>query len=397
MNYYVTIVIGFIVCLQQKKSLAAVLSARCRSRCLAKEVETHLNITWISECVTEDCSACMKPCEQRRKKEKLSCVSICGPPVVPVKNGNACRESCRFLKWMHTEGDNSSCPIASTKSQCVLMQPENVEVEVSSNDHSQNFSIKWNGSWPTATVFIVSTRKQTKGKQLDKDVSHDWEELIQTSHTSVEVQPVPLLWHQYKVLAVTQYGSSSFSIPSKLIFAKPLRPQPPRNFHVVSMYIIKDLVQVEVSWKKPLNTIALPIHRYRLQWSLRPDIHLDEFISLQVRDKRLKGTIHKFTISNLQPNRTYVLELQAICRYENRRLRSKQVTVRIQTPTVAEVMETKKVKKTEIKRNKINNFLKKVTSRLPDRPITVTSMPGISSAKLSSTLQSLAMNSTFKS
>lgn len=88
---------------------------------------------------------------------------------------------------------------------------------------------------------------------------------------------------------------------------------------------------------------ALPIHRYRLQWSLRPDIHLDEFISLQVRDKRLKGTIHKFTISNLQPNRTYVLELQAICRYENRRLRSKQVTLRIQTPTVAEGTEGQRV------------------------------------------------------
>lgn len=59
----------------------------------------------------------------------------------------------------------------------VLMQPENVEVSI--NDHLQKFSFKWNGSWPTATVFIVLTRKQMKGKQLDKDAWHDWEELIQ--------------------------------------------------------------------------------------------------------------------------------------------------------------------------------------------------------------------------
>lgn len=59
------------------------------------------------------------------------------------------------------------------------MQPENVEV--SKNDHLQKFSIKWNGSWPTATVFIVSTRKQIKGKQSDKDAWQDWEESIQVS------------------------------------------------------------------------------------------------------------------------------------------------------------------------------------------------------------------------
>ncbi|RMX37715.1 hypothetical protein pdam_00023012 [Pocillopora damicornis] len=379
MNHYAIILVGFFILhLQHKKSLASVLSARCRSRCLAKqEIETHLNVTWISECVTEGCSACMKPCEQR-KKEKLSCASICGSPVTPVKNRNACTESCGFLKLMRTEG--------------VLMQPENVEVSI--NDHLQKFSIKWNGSWPNATVFIVLTRKQMKGKQLDKDAWHDWEELIQTTHTSVEVEPMPLFWHQYKVVAVTQDGSSAFSIPSKPVFAEPQRLQPPRDFHVVSMYTVKGQAQVDVSWKKPVNTIALPIHRYRLQWSLRPDIHLEEFITLPVQHERLEGKIHRFTISNLQPNRTYVLELQAISRYNKKRLRSHRVSLRIQTPAVAEVKKNKGIKNSE-KWNKIINIKKKATDSHTGRPTTVTMIPGISLAKMRSTHQSQVPNSTF--
>lgn len=67
---------------------------------------------------------------------------------------------------------------------------------------------------------------------------------------------MPLFWHQYKVVAVTQYGSSAFSIPSKPVFSEPQRLQPPRDFHVVSMYTVKGQAQVDVSWKKPVNTIG---------------------------------------------------------------------------------------------------------------------------------------------
>lgn len=69
---------------------------------------------------------------------------------------------------------------------------------------------------------------------------------------------------------------------------------------------------------------------------MRPDVHLDEFISLKVLEKRISGKIHRHTIDNLQPNRTYLLELQAISRWKRRRLRSHQVTLRIQTPALAE-------------------------------------------------------------
>ena len=59
------------------------------------------------------------------------------------------------------------------------MQPEDVEVSLSSNDESLNFSINWNGSWPSATMFVVLTRQQAKRVPADEDTSQGWMELIQ--------------------------------------------------------------------------------------------------------------------------------------------------------------------------------------------------------------------------
>lgn len=84
---------------------------------------------------------------------------------------------------------------------------------------------------------------------------------------------------------------------------------------------------------------GLLIHRYKLSWSMRPDITLDQFESFQVIDKRIKGNIHRYTITNLQPNKTYKLELQAIILGHEKRLRSKRVTLTIRTPALTEGTE----------------------------------------------------------
>jgi len=59
-------------------------------------------------------------------------------------------------------------------------------------------------------------------------------------------------------------------------------------------------------------------------------------ISLEVRDRRIKGNIHQYSIKELLPNRTYVLEIQAISRWREKRLRSQWVILRIRTPATEE-------------------------------------------------------------
>ena len=78
----------------------------------------------------------------------------------------------------------------------------------------------------------------------------------QTTLQSTRVNLQPIVWHQFKVAAVNQYGASSYSVPSKFIFTNPKRPGPPRGFKVTAMYKVKGHVNVDVSWKKPDSAIG---------------------------------------------------------------------------------------------------------------------------------------------
>lgn len=59
------------------------------------------------------------------------------------------------------------------------MTPENVDVSTTNNEDTQNFSITWNGTWPSATVFVVMVRQMKKGVTPDVAPSHGWTELKQ--------------------------------------------------------------------------------------------------------------------------------------------------------------------------------------------------------------------------
>ena len=58
-----------------------------------------------------------------------------------------------------------------------------------------------------------------------------------------------------------------------------------------------------------------------------------------VTDRRIPGNIHEYTIKELLPNRTYVLEIQVIGRWREQRLRSERVKLTIRTLALQEGME----------------------------------------------------------
>jgi len=68
---------------------------------------------------------------------------------------------------------------------------------------------------------------------------------------------------------------------------------------------------------------------------MRPDIVLDQYESFEVSEQRIKGNIHQYTVSELQPNTTYLLEIQAILRLSTKRVRSSRVTLTVRTPALA--------------------------------------------------------------
>ena len=71
------------------------------------------------------------------------------------------------------------------------MRPENVQVSFpdSRNKKSQNYTISWNGTWPSSTVFVVVAKKQTKSSSSEShDNSHDWTEIKQASSCKKETR-----------------------------------------------------------------------------------------------------------------------------------------------------------------------------------------------------------------
>ena len=68
---------------------------------------------------------------------------------------------------------------------------------------------------------------------------------------------------------------------------------------------------------------------------MRPDILLDQYEYFEVSEQRIKGNIHQYTINGLQPNTTYILEIQAILRLNTKRVRSSRVTLTVRTPALA--------------------------------------------------------------
>jgi len=67
---------------------------------------------------------------------------------------------------------------------------------------------------------------------------------------------------------------------------------------------------------------------------MRPGIILDQYESIEVSEQRINGNIHQYTINGLQPNTTYLLEIQAILRLNTKRVRSSRVTLTVQTPAL---------------------------------------------------------------
>ncbi|XP_020605527.1 anosmin-1-like isoform X2 [Orbicella faveolata] len=346
---FFSILIG--VCVFNENS-ATVLSARCKSRCLAK-------VTAVPECITQDCSACMKPCQDQEKKGILSCSILCGSGA-HVKRRNICKDSCKFMKHLHLEDHgNSSCPTGVAESKCELMRPENVQVSPPKTK-KESRKVTWNGTWPPETVFIIFERWHKKGMSAAQGTSQGWREFKQTILQSITVELQPLVWHQFKVLAANQYTTSSFSLPSKLEFAELRSPGPPREFRVLSMRTVKGHAEVDISWRKPESNNGLPIHKYKLSWSMRPDILLDQYESFEVSEQRIKGNIHQYSINGLQPNTTYLLEIQAILRLNTKRVRSSRVTLTVRTPALAKVSK----KKTKVAKNSISSSTKSTNGKM---------------------------------
>ena len=76
--------------------------------------------------------------------------------------------------------------------------------------------------------------------------------------------------------------------------------------------------------------LDVPVHSYRIYWKEIPLSTADRVIVTKKRT-RVAGGQYNYTIEDLKPDTTYNIEIEAICLWQKRRLKSPKVGLNIST------------------------------------------------------------------
>ena len=79
-----------------------------------------------------------------------------------------------------------------------------------------------------------------------------------------------------------------------------------------------------------LSFVDVPVHSYRVYWKQIPLITGDLAVQTKKRT-RVSGDSYNYTIQNLKPDTTYYIEIEAICLWKKKRLKSPKIGLNVST------------------------------------------------------------------
>lgn len=352
------------------------LSARCAARCLKEHRDSlrggsdrNNHRKMIDRCKNYPaCFQCVKPCAmsyEEIKEEKcanhcrvnetqceLSCrflltsykfkAGSCPQPETAVGFEAVCLQSCSVdgdcedaLKCCPNEcGVTCRQPDFTTYSHILPPIPSNLSYEERRQRKSLN--IKWSlpdtETMPRGILYVVEHRNTTSVKP---SWNHDtpWTTLLWTNSRGTLIRRIPAgHWFQYRVAAVTGFGSQGYyTSPNSFKSSRAIgKPSPPQNLTEGATTLRKGQVDVMIHWKPPAYS-DLPVWKYTIIWSERLSTISPVLVRLQVLEKTVPGHITKFKLKNLKPATTYSVQIEAIVQHGNRQLRSKLASHMITT------------------------------------------------------------------
>ncbi|XP_013380671.1 anosmin-1 [Lingula anatina] len=355
--------------------------ARCKARCLSELEErsagTHdpsaLTLTGCQENVT--CSQCLKPCGQThtglddckaRCQDHESCLNsclflddiktnrpgLCPPAEEAVGFAAVCVEACTTDASCPARDDKCcdngcghTCQKAKGEENRLPARPYIKRIqELTVNNR---VVVTWKPSAPqrhSVPLVHVLQSRQNPGEKGKEALWTEWETVKQTTQYSANIDDAILgYWYEFRVATVSTNGSVGFSSGSKALRLSrvPQPPSQPVNLTEGSTTVHDGKIDVEIKWLPPL-TSDLPIIRYRVFWSERLSSISPVFVSLKEHRQSVSGNQNSYTIKNLKPDTTYFVEVQAICRYGRKKLRSRRRSFYITTyaiPTAPPVSE----------------------------------------------------------
>ncbi|KAM9577570.1 anosmin-1 [Trichechus inunguis] len=369
------------------ESLAAgsIQRARCASRCLSLQItrisaffqhfQNNGPLVWCQS--HKQCSKCLEPCKESWDQRRHQCQSFC-EPLFPKKNYE-CLTSCEFLKYILSvkQGDcpaperasgfaaacvescevdsecsgvkkccsngcGHTCQVPKTLYKGVPLKPrkELRFTELSSGQLEIKWSSKFNISIEPVTYVVQ--RRWNYGIHPSEDDATRWQTVAQTTDERVQLADIrPSRWYQFRVAAVNVHGTRGFTAPSKHFRSSkdPSPPPAPANLRLANSTINSDgSVTVTIVWDLSEEP-DIPVHHYKVFWSWT--VSSKSLVpTKKKRRKTTDGSQPSVILERLQPDSSYMVELQAISYWGQTRLKSAKVSLRFMSMQTAHNKES---------------------------------------------------------
>uniref|UniRef100_A0A4W3HXQ4 Anosmin-1-like n=1 Tax=Callorhinchus milii TaxID=7868 RepID=A0A4W3HXQ4_CALMI len=320
---------------------------------------------------------CLQPCKELWDTDHNQCWQRC-----EVRKHHECLTSCEFLKSIQTvkQGNcpppqrasgfaaacvqscttDTECPAArkccpngcgqtcQTPTHMFKGVPLKPRKELSYKEgRSGDLSVTWMSRFNVSMepVFYILQRRWNSGIHPSEDEASEWETVAQTTKEHILLKDTqPSRWYQFRVAAVNVHGTRGYTTPSKHFHCSrdPSPPGAPRNVQKGNWTARHDgTFIVPIQWDPPREE-DVAIHHYKVFWSQR----LSRKGMLPVRRENWKiteGARNEVELEELLPNTDYLVQVQAVAIWGQKRLKSKKALLFFNTPVTGKGDETLQV------------------------------------------------------
>ncbi|XP_069053721.1 anosmin-1b isoform X1 [Lepisosteus oculatus] len=350
-------------------------SARCTSRCLTlhitqlaasfRSLQNNEILGWCES--HRRCAQCLQPCkelwESRRdvshkpcekhhecvtSSEFLSSIRArkqgdCPAPQKASGFAAACVESCAADR--DCAGTRKCCPngcghTCQTPANLFKGVPLKPRKDMSFlEDGAGLVEVSWKSRFNVSVepVLHILQRRWNYGIHPSEDEATPWQTVLMTVEDRALLRDLrPHRWYQFRVSAVNAHGTRGFTTPSKHFLSSrdPTPPEPPRNIRSGNVTARADgRVNVVLRWDAPREE-DLAIRHYRVSWGPQEPSTAGQEDKME-SSRVTEGVTPEIELEGLQPSTSYLVQVQAIAYWVQKRLKSVRSQFVFTTPAAA--------------------------------------------------------------
>ncbi|XP_017334319.1 anosmin-1b [Ictalurus punctatus] len=338
-------------------------SARCTSRCLTlhitqltsafRRLQSDEVLGWCEN--HRRCAQCLQPCKELWETKRVlshkfcekhhECVTSaeflqslqtqkqgdCPSPQRASGFAAACVESCNAdrecsgSKKCCSNGCGHTCQAPTNLYKGVPLKPRK-DMAFLEDPHGQ-LEVTWMSKFNVSIepVLYILQRRWNHGIHPSEDDASPWHTVMMTMEERALLKDVrPHRWYQFRVSAVNSQGTRGFTTPSKHFFSArdPFPPERPQNISAENQTVSADgRVSVLLRWDPPREG-DLQLHHYKVTWSGPSGKE-----SSRVAD----GMLTEMELGGLQPDTQYIVNIQAVAFWGQKRLKSNRAQLSFKT------------------------------------------------------------------